>query len=175
MSSIARTITFVALCVLAAVIYSAFAQAIVDMAPTLAAAQTARVQAVEATRQVQAHEWGATMRVCWPAVAAAAAVIALAAAGAWTAVQWQRERSRRHGMSEQRRIILAYIAANGGRAGARAGTPGVYLDGSREFVPWQVAAAELLFFYFQLLYQILSFLNHSFLFHLLFEYFLVGL
>ena len=43
----------------------------------------------------------------------------------------------------QRDVVLAYIAAYGGRAGTLAGERGVFLDASGEFVPWHVAQQEL--------------------------------
>ena len=104
---------------------------------------TARYEARQQTEQVQAREWGATARtgLMWGGGALAACVVA--GAGGWAVVEWQRERSKRHTTSAQERVVLAYIAQYGGRAGELDGESGVFLDASGEFVPWQVARAEL--------------------------------
>lgn len=115
---------------------------------------TARYEAREATRQVQAQEWNETLRTWGQAAATAGSVLVVVGGAAGVLVVWQRERTKRHAMTQthttqrvlisaQRDICIAYIAAFGGRAGALDGVRGVYLDDTCEFVPWQVARAEL--------------------------------
>lgn len=116
-----------------------------------AAAKTAIRQAEEQTKQVQAQEWGDTMRV-WGAwgLAGAMAVGGLGVVG-WTVNRWQEQRTTRHGMTEKRLIITAYIAALGiddngqprGVAYQLRGVDGVLLPDSNEFVPWSIARREL--------------------------------
>ena len=101
--------------------------------------ETLRVQAREATARVQAQQWGETARTLGGVLGG----VLVAGVGGWAVVRWQEERSRRRGMTAQERVILAYIAAHGGRAGQLGGQAGVFLDASREFIPWRVAAAEL--------------------------------
>ncbi len=106
------------------------------------AGETARQLAEQETARVQAAQWGETLRV-W---GIAAAVMLAAAAAAWVVIQWQRERTARHVVSAQAQVCLAYIAAFGGQMGRLGSREGVYLeapDGGREFVPWQIAEAEL--------------------------------
>ena len=101
--------------------------------------ETLRVQAREATARVQAQQWGETARTLGGVLGG----VLVAGVGGWAVVRWQEERSKRHGMTAQERVVLAYIAMRGGRAGQLGGQAGVFLDASREFVPWRVAAAEL--------------------------------
>ena len=129
--------------------------------PTYQAGLTARYAAQQQRREVDAQEWGATLRVWgeqagelgrWLAVAGSAAAIVWVSGRAVT--RWQEERTRRAEIVEtnttqraligaQRDVVLAYIAAYGGRAGTLAGERGVFLDASGEFVPAATCAAEL--------------------------------
>lgn len=118
-----------------------------------AAARTAIRQAEEQTRQTQAREWSNTVRGAAPWVG----VIVAGIAGAWAAVQWQEQRTRRHVASEdnstQRHMIsakkdvaLAYIAQCGDPAAYPRrlnGMAGVFLPSSNEFVPEDACRAEL--------------------------------
>ena len=132
--------------------------------PTYQGGLTARYQAQQQTRQVQAQQQGETERrwaATWetwgkygfPALAA----VAVAGVGGWAVVEWQRNRTRRHEVTEdhttQRHLItakkdiaLAYIAQCGD-PGARQlsvnGVEGVYLPSSNELVPFDVCRAEL--------------------------------
>lgn len=110
------------------------------------AGETARQLAEQETARVQAAQWGETLRVWATWSSGALAVVAAAAAAAWVIIQWQRERTARHVVSAQAQVCIAYIAAFGGRMGRLGSREGVYLeapDGGREFVPWQIAEAEL--------------------------------
>jgi hypothetical protein len=71
------------------------------------AGETAREQAIQQTRRVQAQQWGDTLRTWGMWGGGALAVTAVAGVGGWAVVRWQEERTRRHGMTEQRRVILA--------------------------------------------------------------------
>jgi hypothetical protein len=111
--------------------------------------RTQRELAEQATRQTQAQERGATLRTWGQWGGGVLAVAVVAGVAGYTIIQWQRERTRRHGMTEQRRVIVAYIGMYGGREGRwlggqglPRGALGVYLEDG-EFVPWNVAAAEL--------------------------------
>lgn len=104
---------------------------------------TARYQSQQQTRQVQAREWGETARTVATWGGGALSVAVVVGGLAWAVVRWQEERTRRHTVSAQQAIVLAYIAQYGGRAGLLNGVKGVYLDAAGEFVPWQVARAEL--------------------------------
>ena len=113
--------------------------------PTYQDALTARYEARQQTERVRAEQWGETARTWGTWGAGALAVVAVAGVGGWAAVRWQEERSKRHvaSVGAQERVILAYIAMYGGRAGRLGGESGVFLDASREFIPWHVARAEL--------------------------------
>ena len=113
--------------------------------PTYQAGLTARYEARQQTERVRAEQWGETTRTLGTWGAGALVIVAVAGVGGWAVVEWQRERSRRHvaSVGAQERVILAYIAMYGGRAGQLGGVSGVFLEASREFVPWQVARAEL--------------------------------
>ena len=113
--------------------------------PTYQDALTARYEARQQTERVRAEQWGETTRTLGTWGAGALVIVAVAGVGGWAVVEWQRERSRRHvaSVGAQERVILAYIAAYGGRAGQLGGEAGVFLDASREFIPWKVARAEL--------------------------------
>lgn len=143
-----KTISFIFLCLCGVALYVVFAAAAVS--PELTARsvayqqeRTARYIAEQQRKSVEAQEFGDTMRVWGMWGAGVLAVAAVAGAGAWSTVEWQRQRTRRHGMTEHRLVVLAYIAAFGGRELTVGGVPGVYLDDAREFVPWRIAAAEL--------------------------------
>ena len=47
--------------------------------------------------------------------------------------------------ADEERAVVVHLGEHDHplRAGVLGGVPGVYLDASREFVPWDVAAAEL--------------------------------
>lgn len=122
------------------------------------AGETTRRQAEEQTRRVQAEQFGDTLRTWGMWGGGVLSVALVAGAGSYTVVQWQRERTRRHSMTEQRRIALAWIAANGGQQRLADGSTryriGIYPTGAGreygvldaaagEFVPLRVAAAEL--------------------------------
>ena len=125
---------------------------------------TARYQAQQQTRQVQARQQGETARrwaetwETWgmwgfPAVA----VIGGAGLASWAIIEWQRNRTRRHEVTEdhttQRHLIsakkdvaLAYLAQcgdPGAYVGQLAGQRGVFLPGTNEFVPERICRAEL--------------------------------
>lgn len=115
---------------------------------------TTRYEARETTRQVQAEQWGDTLRTWGQAAATAGSVLVVVGGAVGVLVVWQRERTKRHAMTQthttqrvlisaQRDVVVAYINAFGGRAGTLGGVRGVYLDATREFIPWQVARAEL--------------------------------
>lgn len=149
---------FAVMCAAMVVIYVTFADAVTS--PELTARyqmaqreRTARALAAEETARVQAVEFGATLRTLGTWAGSTVAVAVVAGAAAWAAVQWQRERTSRHGMTEHRLVALAWIAAqtqqrlqDGApryRIGTYAGQYGVMDDAAGEFTPWQVAAAEL--------------------------------
>lgn len=127
--------------------------------------QTRRIQAQEQTRQVQEQEWGETVRTWSIYGSGALAVVAVVGVAGWGVVEWQRERSKRHEMTEvqttqrviigsQRDVALAWIAANYPNAGylpeARRpyvgmldGVTGVFVPDLGEFVPADIARREL--------------------------------
>ena len=123
------------------------------------AGETARELARQQAREIEAQEWGETLRTWGQWGGGALAVVAVAGVGGWAVVQWQRERTEREKLAQtgrtdrrrigaQERIILAWLQANSGqypdaRAGQLGGVSGVFLEASREFIPWQVARAEL--------------------------------
>lgn len=127
--------------------------------PTYQDGLTARYQAQEQTRQVQAQEWNATLRAWGQWGGGALAVVVVAGVGGWAAVQWQRERTRRtvaeqegrtdrRRISAQERVAIAWIEGNRGRypdarPGDLNGVAGVLIPSRREFVPLDVCAAEL--------------------------------
>ena len=118
---------------------------------------TARYQAREETRRVQAREWGATARVWAQWGGLALAVTAVAGATGWAVVHWQRERTRREELQQtgitqrtligaQRDVALAWIEAHGTRqsyAGVLDGDAGVYVPERREFVTLAACEAQL--------------------------------
>ena len=115
---------------------------------------TARYQARETTRQVQAREWGETARTWaqWGGLALAACV-GVGVVG-WAVVRWQEERTRREELQQggatqramigaQRDVALAWIEQHGTRqsyAGMLDGVSGVFVPERREF--WPLAACE---------------------------------
>ena len=110
------------------------------------AGETARHLAAQETARVQAAQWGETLRVWGTWGSGALAVVAAAGVAGWVVVRWQEERTARHVVSAQAQVCLAYIAAFGGQMERLGSREGVYLeapDGGREFVPWQIAEAEL--------------------------------
>ena len=153
-----RLIGFVIACVTSVILYGAMVDAVTspELTARYAVAQrehTARALAAEETARVQAAELGDTLRTLGTWAGGTVAVAVVAGAAAWAAVQWQRERTSRHGMTERRLVALAWIAAqtqqrlqDGApryRIGTYAGQYGVMDDAAGEFTPWQVAAAEL--------------------------------
>lgn len=127
-------------------------------------AQLQAEQARQQTQMVRAQEDGKTSRVwaqtweTWGVYGTSAAGVAVVAfVGGWAVVEWQRQRTRRHEVTEvnttQRHMIsakqsiaLAYIAQCGD-SGAYAtqlnGMQGVFLPSENEFVPLDVCRAEL--------------------------------
>mgnify|MGYP000959049277 CR=1 FL=1 len=82
---------------------------------------TARYQAREETRRVEAREWGATART-WSQLCGLALAVGLAVGvTGWTVVQWQRERTRREEMQQAGATQRALIGAQRDVAPARAG------------------------------------------------------
>ena len=151
------------------IVYYICAQALTS--PELTARYNARTQAQlqaeqarQQTQMVRAQEDGKTSRVwaqtweTWGVYGTSAAGVAVVAfVGGWAVVEWQRQRTRRHEVTEvnttQRHLItakkdiaLAYIAQSGD-PGARqmrlGGVEGVYLPSSNELVPLDVCRAEL--------------------------------
>lgn len=118
---------------------------------------TARVQAQQQTKQVEAQEWGATVRGTVPWLAGGLAVAAVFGVGGWAVVEWQRQRTRRaelyevnttarHMISAKKDIALAWIAefgTPGAKPGQLGGVNGVFLPATNEFVPIDVCRAEL--------------------------------
>ena len=133
--------------------------------PTYQAGLTARYEARQQTERVRAEQWGETQRTLGTWGAGALAVVVIAGVGGWAVVEWQRERSKRHATSEteatsrvmigsQRDVALAWIAANYPNAarlpearrpyvGTLDNTLGVFVPDKNEFVPCDVARAEL--------------------------------
>lgn len=122
-----------------------------------AAARTAIRQAEEQTERVQAEQWSNAVRSIVPWTAGGLAAVVVAGVGGWAVVEWQRNRTRRHEVTEdnttqryrlgaQRDIVLAYLAQFG-EPGAMPmllnGVRGAYLPSSNEFVPEDVCRAEL--------------------------------
>ncbi len=122
-----------------------------------ATARTAIRQAEEQTKQVQAQQWSATLRGTVPWLAGGLAAAAVAGVGGWAVVEWQRNRTRRHEVTEdhttqrhmitaKKDIVLAYLVQFG-EPGAKPmtldGVRGAYLPGTNEFVPIDVCRAEL--------------------------------
>ncbi len=125
--------------------------------PTYQQSLTARKQAVEQTKQVQAQQWSNTVRGTVPWLAGGLAAVAVAGVGGWAVVEWQRNRTQRHVATEdhttqrhlitaQKDIVLAYLVQFG-EPGAQPmmlnGMRGAYLPSSNEFVPEDVCRAEL--------------------------------
>jgi hypothetical protein len=118
---------------------------------------TARRQAREQTRQVQAREWGETTRTLGEYGSYALIAAAVAGVGGWACVEWQRNRTRRHEVTEdhttqrhlisaKRDIALAYLAVCGdpdATQGRLNGIDGVFLPSAGEFVPLDVCRQEL--------------------------------
>lgn len=121
------------------------------------AAKTAIRQAEEQTKQVQAQQWSNTVRGTVPWLAGGLGAVAVAGVGGWAVVEWQRNRTRRHEVTEdhttqrhlisaKRDIVLAYLVQFG-EPGAQPmtldGVRGAYLPSTNEFVPIDVCRAEL--------------------------------
>ena len=118
---------------------------------------TARRQAVEQTKQVQAQAWSRTVSNASPWLFGGLAAVAVVFLGGKVWIDHQEQRTRRYGMYEdhttQRHMItakkdiaLAYIAAcgdPGAKRGQLAGVEGVFLPAAGEFVPLDVCKQEL--------------------------------
>ena len=118
---------------------------------------TARYQAREETRRVEAEQWGETARewAQWGGLALAAATVA--GATGWAVVRWQEERTRREELQQggatqraligaQRDVAIAWIEAHGTRqsyAGVLDGAAGVFVPERGEFWPLAACAAQL--------------------------------
>ena len=118
---------------------------------------TARYQAREETRRVEAEQWGETERewAQWGGLALAAATVV--GVTGWTVVQWQRERTRREELQQggatqraligaQRDVAIAWIEQHGTRqsyAGVLDGERGVFVPERGEFWPLAACAAQL--------------------------------
>ncbi|MBK8800390.1 MAG: hypothetical protein IPM07_30735 [Anaerolineales bacterium] len=128
--------------------------------PTYQNGLTARYQAREQTRQVQAQEWGDTLRTWGMWGGGGLAAVGGLVVVAWAVVQWQEQRTRRHEATEdhttqrlrittQKEIAVAYIALYRDREpDARFmrladGTAGVYLPNENELVTIDACRAEL--------------------------------
>jgi len=122
-----------------------------------ATAKTAIRQAEERTQQVQAREWGDTLRTWGMWGGGGLAAVGGLVVVAWAVNRWQEQRTRRHEMTEdhttqrhlisaKRDVVLAYLVQLG-EPGAQPmtlnGVYGAYLPNSNEFVPEDVCRAEL--------------------------------
>jgi hypothetical protein len=148
------TSAFMALLATGAFLYL-LSTAITD--PNYQANLTTRYQAKQQTKQVEAREWGTTVRGAAPWIAGGLAVIIVVGVGSWAVVKWQEQRTRRHEVmqdhttqrhliSAKKDIALAYIAQCGdprAYAGQLDGKRGVFLPGENEFVPLDVCRKEL--------------------------------
>jgi hypothetical protein len=151
------TAAFMALLVTGAFLYL-LSTAITD--PNYQNNLTARYQAREQTRQVQAQEWGDTLRTWGMWGGGGLAAVGGLVVVAWAVVQWQEQRTRRHEATEdhttqrlrittQKEIAVAYIALYRDREpDARFmrladGTAGVYLPNENELVTIDACRAEL--------------------------------
>lgn len=151
------------------IVYVALTQALTS--PELTAryaarqqAQTAMYQAQQQAEQVRAQQqgessrrWAATWETWGQYGFPAAAAVAVAGVGGWAVVEWQRQRTRRHEVTEdhttqrhlitaKKDVVLAYIAQcgdPGAYAGQLNGMRGVFLPSENEFVPLDVCRAEL--------------------------------
>jgi len=122
-----------------------------------ATAKTAIRQAEERTQQVQAQEWGDTLRMWGMWGGGGLAAVGGLAVIAWAVVEWQRNRTKRHEVTEdhttqrhlisaKKDIVLAYLVQFG-EPGAQPmvlnGVRGAYLPSTNEFVPEDICRAEL--------------------------------
>lgn len=132
-----------------------FADALTN--PTYQNGLTTRYQAQQQTKQVQAREWGDTMRTWGMWGGGGLAAVGGLLVVAWAVVQWQEQRTRRHEATEdhttqrhlisaKRDIVLAYLVQFG-EPGAQPmtlnGIYGAYLPSANEFVPEDICRAEL--------------------------------
>lgn len=124
------------------------------IAPEYQEGLTARYQAREETRRVEAQQWGETARAWaqWGGLALVASVVV--GATGWAVVRWQEERTRREELQQggatqraligaQRDVAIAWIEQHGTRnsyAGVLDGQRGVFVPERREF--WPLAACE---------------------------------
>ena len=125
-----------------------------------ATARTAIRQAEERTQQVQAQEWGDTLRTWGMWGGGGLAAVGGLVVVAWAVNRWQEQRTRRHEATEdhttqrlrittQKEIAVAYIALYRDREpDARFmrladGTAGVYLPNENELVTIDACRAEL--------------------------------
>lgn len=151
------TAAFMALLVTGAFLYL-LSTAITD--PNYQNNLTTRYQAQQHTKQVQAREWGDTLRTWGMWGGGGLAAVGGLVVVAWAVVQWQEQRTRRHEATEdhttqrlrittQKEIAVAYIALYRDREpDARFmrladGTAGVYLPNENELVTIDACRAEL--------------------------------
>jgi hypothetical protein len=140
------------------IVYVALTQALTS--PELTARYTARQQAEQVRARQQgetARRWAETWETWGEYGFPALAFIACAGVGGWAVVEWQRNRTKRHEVTEdhttqrhlitaKKDIVLAYIAQcgdPGAYAGQLDGMRGVFLPASNEFVPIEICRAEL--------------------------------
>lgn len=91
-----RLIAYIAYCAAAVALYYILATALVEMTPVIEAERTARALAEQETEQVQAQQWGETLRVglAWGAAAVVLVVVAVQAGRTLRHVHSERTRQR---------------------------------------------------------------------------------
>ena len=121
---------------------------------------TARFDALQQTKRVQAQEFGDTMRTWGMWGGGGLAVVGGLVAIGWAVNRWQEQRTKRHETTEEQMterlrittkkdVALAWIAQFGvpdrDRIGTHGGQLGVFTveDGADTFVPLDVCRAEL--------------------------------
>lgn len=139
---------FAILCASLVAVYLVFVSAVVS--PELTARyttrqqeQTARYLVQQRTEQIQAQEWGATLRTWGTGARDVAVILVIGVAAGTVLVVWQRERTKRHTTSQQALVLIAYRDTFGGRLGTWQGAPVVYLDDSQEIITPATARLEL--------------------------------
>lgn len=126
--------------------------------PTYQEGLTARYQAREQTRQVEAREWGETSRTWGQWGAGVLGVVVVASVAGWAVVRWQEQRTRREELQQggaterarigaQRDVALAWIERHGtarSYPGELEGVgAGVFVPERGEFVPLAACQAQL--------------------------------
>lgn len=128
--------------------------------PTYQGGLTARYQAQQQTKQIEAREWGATARIWGMWGLAACAFVGGVGLASWAVVEWQRNRTARATVYEEqtterlritakKEIGLAWIAQFGvperDSIGTHGGQLGVFTveDGTPTFVTIDACRAEL--------------------------------